>query len=226
MHAFNLANDLGAVGALLDRHPNVQIDFAARMWELARQPFTARRFFLKYEDRILFGTDNDPVLAMYLAHVRQMETEDEWFWPADAEWWRGYGMGLPDGVLKKVYSAERREAPRPPPLIQGSTAEGGQRRVNSSRKNTTPAFITKPTRSLTVMSGRGRGDRDEVGQPFAFWPWGITEASVPRPIERPAASASLKDWSWRSRSLRPRSRSDSGTFGSLGMNWLMYSVGT
>jgi predicted TIM-barrel fold metal-dependent hydrolase len=105
VHSFNLANDLGRVGALLDRHPNVQVDFAARMWELARQPFTARRFLLARADRVLFGTDNDPDLAMYLAHVRQLETEDEWFWPADAEWWRGYGMGLPDSVLKKVYSA-------------------------------------------------------------------------------------------------------------------------
>jgi predicted TIM-barrel fold metal-dependent hydrolase len=104
VHSFNLANDLAAVGSLLDRHPNVQIDFAARMWELARQPFTARRFMLARADRILFGTDNDPVLPMYLAHVRQLETEDEWFWPADAEWWRGYGMGLPKSVLKKVYA--------------------------------------------------------------------------------------------------------------------------
>ena len=103
VHAFNLANDLGRVGALLDRYPNVQVDFAARMWELARQPFSARRFFLKYADRILFGTDNDPTPAMYLAHARQFETEDEWFWPADAEWWRGYGMHLPDAVLRKVY---------------------------------------------------------------------------------------------------------------------------
>jgi predicted TIM-barrel fold metal-dependent hydrolase len=105
VHAFNLANDLGAVSRLLDRHPNVDVDFAARMWELARQPFSARRFFSKYADRILFGTDNDPNASMYLAHVRQLETQDEWFWPADAEWWRGYGMGLPDGVLRKIYAA-------------------------------------------------------------------------------------------------------------------------
>jgi len=103
VHAFNLSNDLGRVGRLLDKYPNVQVDFAARMWELARQPFTARRFFIKYADRILFGTDNDPTEAMYLAHVRQLETEDEWFWPADAEWWRGYGMHLPDSVLHKIY---------------------------------------------------------------------------------------------------------------------------
>ena len=109
VHAFNLGNDLGAVGALLDRHPNVQVDFAARMWELARQPFTARKFFVKYQDRILFGTDMGPERGMYLAHARQLETEDEWFWPADAEWWRGYGMNLPKGVLRKVYrtNAER-----------------------------------------------------------------------------------------------------------------------
>jgi predicted TIM-barrel fold metal-dependent hydrolase len=104
VHSFNLANDLARVELLLAKHPNVQIDFAARMWELARQPFSARRFFLKHADRILFGTDNDPALPMYLAHVRQLETEDEWFWPADAEWWRGYGMGLPESVLKQVYA--------------------------------------------------------------------------------------------------------------------------
>lgn len=109
VHAFNLANDLGAVGRLLDRHPNVDVDFAARMWELARQPFSARRFFSRYAGRILFGTDNGPEAPMYLAHVRQLETQDEWFWPADAEWWRGYGMDLPDDVLRKVYAgnAER-----------------------------------------------------------------------------------------------------------------------
>jgi predicted TIM-barrel fold metal-dependent hydrolase len=103
VHAFNLANDLGRVGALLDRHPNVQVDFAARMWELARQPFTARRFFEKYPGRILFGTDNDPGFGMYAAHVRQLETEDEWFWPADSEWWRGYGMHLSPATLRRIY---------------------------------------------------------------------------------------------------------------------------
>ena len=103
VHAFNLANDLGQVGGLLDRHPNVQVDFAARMWELARQPYSARRFFNAYASRILFGTDNDPTFGMYAAHVRQLETEDEWFWPADSEWWRGYGMNLPPATLRRIY---------------------------------------------------------------------------------------------------------------------------
>ncbi len=103
VHAFNLANDLGQVAGLLDRHPNVQVDFAARMWELARQPYSARRFFNAYASRILFGTDNDPTFGMYAAHVRQLETEDEWFWPADSEWWRGYGMHLPPATLRRIY---------------------------------------------------------------------------------------------------------------------------
>ena len=115
VHAFNLANDLGRVGALLDRHPNVQVDFAARMWELARQPFTARKFFDARAGRILFGTDNDPVFGMYAAHVRQLETEDEWFWPADAEWWRGYGMSLKPETLRRVYAENADELLRRKP---------------------------------------------------------------------------------------------------------------
>ncbi|HEY1249598.1 MAG TPA: amidohydrolase family protein [Thermoanaerobaculia bacterium] len=114
VHAFNLANDLGRVGQLLDRHPNVQVDFAARMWELARQPFSARRFFDKYPTRILFGTDNDPTFGMYAAHVRQLETEDEWFWPADSEWWRGYGMKLSPATLRRVYVENADELLRRP----------------------------------------------------------------------------------------------------------------
>ena len=80
------------------------------MWELARQPFTARRFFIEYADRILSAPTTTPP-AMYLAHVRQLETEDEWFWPADSEWWRGYGMGLPAGQSEEDLRRERRRAP-------------------------------------------------------------------------------------------------------------------
>ena len=123
VHAFNLANDLGGVGTLLDRHPNVQVDFAARMWELARQPYSARRFFVKYQDRILFGTDNGPERPMYVAHARQLETEDEWFWPADAEWWRGYGMNVPPDVLRKVYAGN----------VEKLLAAGQSGRVSTSR---------------------------------------------------------------------------------------------
>ena len=56
-HVANLPENLAAVGQLLDAHPNVVIDFSARIDELGRQPYTARDFFLRYQDRILFGLD-------------------------------------------------------------------------------------------------------------------------------------------------------------------------
>src|SRR4030095_7413322 len=56
-HVASNAEDLAAVGQCLDRFPNLYADIASRIAELGRQTFTARRFFLKYQDRILFGTD-------------------------------------------------------------------------------------------------------------------------------------------------------------------------
>jgi len=47
--------------------------------------------------------------------VRQLETEDEWFWPADAEWWRGYGMSLKPETLRRVYAENADELLRPKP---------------------------------------------------------------------------------------------------------------
>jgi hypothetical protein len=52
---------------------------------------------------------------MYAAHVRQLESEDEWFWPADAEWWRGYGMHLEPETLRRVYAGNADELLRPKP---------------------------------------------------------------------------------------------------------------
>ena len=81
---------------------------------------------------------------MYLAHVRQMETEDEWFWPADAEWWRGYGMNLPDDVLEKVYSrnAERLLAA---PLFRLGPRLDQQQPSRSSTRSAAPGPRTRPS---------------------------------------------------------------------------------
>ena len=79
--------------------------------------------------------------------------------------------------------------------------------------------LTRVAEARALMGLSPSETRNDIS--LAFWPWGITGTSVARPMERPAASASLKDWSWRSRSLRPRSRSDSGTFGLSGTTWLM-----
>src|SRR5262249_28753712 len=59
-HVGCYAENLAYVGSMLDRFPNYYVDIAARIAELGRQPNTARRFILRYADRILFGTDAPP----------------------------------------------------------------------------------------------------------------------------------------------------------------------
>jgi predicted TIM-barrel fold metal-dependent hydrolase len=118
LHVGHHAEDLAEVAASLDRHPNMHVELGARIGELGRQPRTARRFFDRYQDRILFGTDAVPhgtdtpqqVFgdALYEIYFRFLESEDEYFDYAPAPIppqgrWRIYGLGLPDGILKKVY---------------------------------------------------------------------------------------------------------------------------
>ncbi len=106
-HMGEQPEDLAAVAALLETYPNVQLDMSARVAELGRQPFTARRFFLRFADRILFGADLLPEEAMYRAHYRFFETEDEFFeYPSHASRqgrWQIYGLALPDEVLERIY---------------------------------------------------------------------------------------------------------------------------
>jgi predicted TIM-barrel fold metal-dependent hydrolase len=97
-------NDLGKLGSLLDRLPNVMVEFGAVIAELGRQPITAKQFFTKYQDRILFGKDSW-VPDEYKTYFRVLETTDEYF-PYHKKYhafWSMYGMGLPDDILKKVY---------------------------------------------------------------------------------------------------------------------------
>ncbi len=107
-HFANNSEDLETVGKWLDQYPNLVIEFASRINELGRQPYTARKFMLKYQDRILFGTDG-PWPELRLSYYwRFLETYDEYFpysekSPQPQGMWRIYGIGLPDGVLKKIY---------------------------------------------------------------------------------------------------------------------------
>lgn len=98
------ANDLDHLGRLLDSFPNMYIEFGAIIAELGRQPRAAKQFFEKYQDRILFGKDSW-VPSEYATYFRVLETTDEYF-PYHKKYhayWRMYGMGLSDAVLKKVY---------------------------------------------------------------------------------------------------------------------------
>jgi len=118
LHCGNNPEDLADVGQTLDRHPNLSVEFGARIGELGRQPRTAKRFFDRYQDRIMFGTDAVPggddtpqqVFGgeLYDIYYRFLETEDEYFDYAPAPVppqgrWRIYGLGLSEPVLKKIY---------------------------------------------------------------------------------------------------------------------------
>ncbi len=98
------ANDLQKLGSLLDELPNMYVETGAIIAELGRQPKAARKFFERFQDRILFGKDSW-VPSEYATYFRVFETEDEYF-PYHKKYhafWAMYGMGLPDGVLKKIY---------------------------------------------------------------------------------------------------------------------------
>ncbi len=118
LHFGNFSENLQNVAENLDRYPNMYVDMAARIGELGRQPFTCKKFFDKYQDRILFGTDATPhgdefpqqVFndKLYEIYYRFLETEDEYFDYAPAKIppqgrWRIYGIQMPDTVLRKVY---------------------------------------------------------------------------------------------------------------------------
>lgn len=98
------ANNLNKLDSLLTDMPNVYVEFGAVIAELGRQPREATSFFTKYQDRILFGKDSW-VPGEYATYFRVLETEDEYF-PYHKKYhafWRMYGIGLPDDILKKVY---------------------------------------------------------------------------------------------------------------------------
>jgi predicted TIM-barrel fold metal-dependent hydrolase len=103
-HLAWLGNDLTRLGKLLDELPNVYTELGAVLYELGRQPRAARAFLIKYQDRVLMGKDiwNADEYATYF---RVLETEDEYFdyYRKRHAFWKMYGLGLPDEVLKKIY---------------------------------------------------------------------------------------------------------------------------
>ena len=98
------ANDLGRLGAMLDRLPNVVVETGAILYELGRQPLAARAFFAQYGDRVLFGKDTYAA-DEFPYYWRTFETRDEYFdyYRRYHAFWKLYGMGLSDDILRKVY---------------------------------------------------------------------------------------------------------------------------
>lgn len=108
-HVGSYAENLAQVGKWLDAYPNMYVDVAARLDQLGRQPYTAKAFFEKYQDRIMFGTDYDPTLntqEFYSSHFRFFQTKDEYFKHPFMDMlgqWRICGIELDDQILKKLY---------------------------------------------------------------------------------------------------------------------------
>jgi len=107
-HVGNLPEELDKVSSWLDTYPNFYVDIDARISELGRQPRRARKFLIKYQDRVTFGTDTPPNAKAYLLYFRFLETDDEYIDPTEAHHlqgrWMIYGVYLPDEVLEKIYN--------------------------------------------------------------------------------------------------------------------------
>jgi predicted TIM-barrel fold metal-dependent hydrolase len=120
-HLAWLGGDLGRLGQLFDELPNMHVGIGAVLAELGRQPRFAREWFIRYQDRVLFGKDAwEP--EEYHVYFRTLETADEYFdyYRKRHAFWKLYGLELPDDVLRKLYyeNAER--------LIPGLSVSGGQ----------------------------------------------------------------------------------------------------
>jgi predicted TIM-barrel fold metal-dependent hydrolase len=112
-HLANCCHNLQLVGKLLDRYPNLYADISSRLKELATVPRYARDFFIKYQDRLFFGSDigYDPAHTLdfatevYQASFRLLESADDHIYEHHLfkYHWPLYGLELPEGVLKKLY---------------------------------------------------------------------------------------------------------------------------
>ena len=98
------ANDLARLSKMLDAMPNVYTEVGAVLYDIGRQPRAAHDFFIKYQDRLLFGKDSFQP-EEYPYYWRVFETNDEYFdyYRNYHAFWKLYGIDLPDVVLKKLY---------------------------------------------------------------------------------------------------------------------------
>jgi predicted TIM-barrel fold metal-dependent hydrolase len=97
-------NDLPRLDRMLTEMPNVLLEVGAVLYDIGRQPRAAHDFFVKFQDRILFGKDSFQP-EEYPYYWRVFETNDDYFdyYRDYHAFWKLYGIGLPDDVLKKVY---------------------------------------------------------------------------------------------------------------------------
>ncbi len=109
-HLFFMSADLERLDSLLERHPNVCLDLVAgteMYWNFGKRPVEWREFFLKYQDRIIYGTDNSNLYnAVELENARITNRLERDFlttsgtvhaWDKTTQ-----GIALPEDVQKKI----------------------------------------------------------------------------------------------------------------------------
>ncbi len=111
-HVGSYAENLRQVSRWLEQYPNMYVDVAARLDQLGRQPYTAKAFLERWQDRVMFGTDyegwfpEERTRGFYHTHFRFFQTMDEYFdhpFPDFLGQWKICGLGLDEGVLRKLY---------------------------------------------------------------------------------------------------------------------------
>jgi predicted TIM-barrel fold metal-dependent hydrolase len=115
-HLAMLYYDPQKLATFLDTYPNADVEISATVQDLGRAPRLWREFIIKYQDRVLMGSDGNPNRQpdeFWTPHWRYLETYDEYFYhPAQIRTpggspghgrWNISGIGLPDSVLAKVY---------------------------------------------------------------------------------------------------------------------------
>jgi predicted TIM-barrel fold metal-dependent hydrolase len=104
-HFANLDYDLGRLGEMFDRNPNLYADISARYAETSPIPRFAAKFYQKYANRLVYGTDMGFDKAMYGVTFRILESLDEHFYEYEqfGYHWSLNGFGLSGEILNQVY---------------------------------------------------------------------------------------------------------------------------
>lgn len=105
------SNDLDKAEELMEKCPNLMMDMTPALViydELSRTPERTRAFLVKYQDRILFGTDATSNLTGRNRTLNDSKTEImDFFFEKTGELTHGHhsvvGMGLDESILEKLY---------------------------------------------------------------------------------------------------------------------------
>jgi predicted TIM-barrel fold metal-dependent hydrolase len=195
-----MGNDLGRLGRLLDELPNVYTEIGAVLAELGRQPRFAREFFVRWQDRVLFGKDSWAP-AEYHVYFRVLETADEYFdyYRRRHAFWKVYGLDLPDEVLRKVYYENAlalfpgidRSFHRPPATeASAGIIRGWPREPVGTAIGSSPRWCSSPSwcrRSPSAGSATTAGSPPCSTASPSWWPPASSAGPSPPPSSGPGA---------------------------------------